>query len=370
MARRSLLEIPSGVQCFFGDEARLRREVEQRVVEVFRGWSYEEIVLPLFDFDDVFTRGGSTHSATGGTYRFIGRDGEVMALRSDFTALVAKVVVSRFTSVEPPLRLFYSGEVLRYQPPRAGQREELFQVGLEHLGGGLDADLEVLLVALEALDALGAEDARITLGHVGIALGLLDDELATEQERDAALEALRRQDRGALRSALGAGRARALCELIGLTGGVEALDRASEIVRGARAVSGLERLSRLLDALAGLGKAERFQVDVGEARGFDYYTGMVFEIHVPDAGLEVGGGGRYDSLVARFGHDIPAVGFYLSLDRLAEVLVKRGWNAPLSAARDVAELREALSVRSRGERVRVRVRRGASSGSDRGAKPS
>src|SRR5262245_17632259 len=121
MTRRSLLEIPSGVQCFLGDEARLRREIERVAADVFRGWSYEEIVLPLFDFDDVFTRGYGV-SAADGIYRFIGRDGEVMALRADFTALAAKVVVSRLSRQELPLRLFYSGEALRYQPPRAARR--------------------------------------------------------------------------------------------------------------------------------------------------------------------------------------------------------------------------------------------------------
>ncbi|HJS74551.1 MAG TPA: ATP phosphoribosyltransferase regulatory subunit, partial [Vicinamibacteria bacterium] len=126
MTRRSLLEIPSGAQCFLGAEARLRREIERTAADVFRAWSYEEIVLPLFDFDDVFARGYGNTPADG-IYRFIGRDGEVMALRADFTALAAKIVVSRLSRRDPPLRLFYSGEVLRYQPPRAGRQEELFQ---------------------------------------------------------------------------------------------------------------------------------------------------------------------------------------------------------------------------------------------------
>lgn len=357
MPKRSLLEIPSGVQCFFGDEARLRREVERRIVEVFRGWSYNEIVLPLFDFDDVFSRGGGAGatSPTGGTYRFIGRDGEVMALRPDFTALVAKVVVSRFTSFDLPLRLFYSGEVLRYQPPRAGQQEELFQVGLEHLGDGTAADVEVLLVALEALAALGVGDAKLTLGHVGVGLGLLEEARANETESAAALEALRRQDRAAVRASLGDARASALAGLIGLTGGLDTLERAEAVARGERSAAGLARLREILRRLTELGFGERVQIDLGEARGFDYYTGVVFEIHSPELGLELGGGGRYDSLVGRFGRDVPAVGFYLSLDRLAELLAKRSWGSPRRDALEVTRFEDALEARRRGDRVRVRI---------------
>jgi ATP phosphoribosyltransferase regulatory subunit len=360
MTRPSLLSIPSGVQCFFGPEARLRREIERRVADVFRGWSYEEIVLPLFDYDEVFSRGGGP-SASGGIYRFVGRDGEVLALRRDFTALVAKIVVSRLASAELPLRLFYSGEVLRYQPPRAGQQEELFQIGLEHLGDGAAADVEVLLVACEALDRLGASDARLTLGHVGYVLGLLAG--AEPAERDLALAAMRRRDRDGLRAALGEERARPLVATLGFTGGLEALNEAEKLAASDESARALARLREVAGSLRDLGLEDRLRLDLGEVRGFDYYTGLVFEIHAEGAGLELGGGGRYDSLVARFGRDVPAVGFYLSLDRLAELVAKRGGLDPPPEPRGVAidgasaeAFRTALEARRRGERVRISKR--------------
>jgi ATP phosphoribosyltransferase regulatory subunit len=311
MFRRSLLEIPSGVQCFLGEEARLRREIERVAVEVFRGWSYEEIVLPLFDFDDVFTRGGGR---ADGAYRFIGRDGDVMALRYDFTALVAKMVVSRLSRREIPLRLFYSGEVLRYQPPRAGRREELFQVGLEHLGaGGVDSDVEVILVAEEALSRLGIGDAIFTLGHAGFA--------------------------------------RDLFEPAELMGGREVLDRARRVGGEGEALS---RLESVISKLEELGFGSRIRLDLGEVRDFDYYTGLVFEIHAEGSGLELGGGGRYDSLLGRFGREMPAVGFYLSLDRVAELLSKRGGSALEDEAEPVSSVSEAIEARRRGNTVRIR----------------
>ena len=349
MTRRSLLEIPSGVQCFLGDEARRRREIERVAADVFRGWSYEEIVLPLFDFDDVFTRGGGSGgiSSADGIYRFIGRDGEVMALRADFTALAAKVVVSRLSRRELPLRLFYSGEVLRYQPPRAGRREELFQIGLEHLGAsGVEADVEVILVATEALSKLGIDDAVFTLGHVGFALDLLAG-VEDPDKRASALEALKRHDREGLRRITGT----PALDLTELSGGAEVFDRVRGVT-GSR--DALFRLEAVVAELAAIGLERRIRLDLSEVRDFDYYTGLVFEIHAQGSGLELGGGGRYDSLLGRFGREMPAIGFYLSLDRVSELLAKRGISSPESEVSTVESLKEALEARRRGARVRVK----------------
>ncbi|HEY7697773.1 MAG TPA: ATP phosphoribosyltransferase regulatory subunit, partial [Vicinamibacteria bacterium] len=296
--------------------------------------------------DDVFTRGGEVSSGDR-IYRFIGRDGEVMALRPDFTALVAKVVSSRLARQELPLRLFYSGEVLRYQPPRAGRQEELFQIGLEHLGtGSVAADVEVILVAREALSRLGIDDAVFTLGHVGFALRLLSgiEDLGT---RALALEALKRRDRDGLRRVVGA----PALDLTDLSGGAEVIERAR---RAAGGCESLDRLEAIAAELSALGLEKEIRLDLSEVRDFDYYTGLVLEIHARGSGLELGGGGRYDSLLGRFGREMPAVGFYLSLDRASELLAKRGISSPDAAASTVRSLREALLARKSGERIVVK----------------
>jgi hypothetical protein len=138
-------QVPPGVQCFLGEEARKRRRIEERVVSVFEGWGYEEIIPPLFDYADVFA-GGALGPRT---YTFVGRDGSLLALRPDFTSLLAKIAAGRLADRPAPLRLYYSGEVLRYEPPKAGRQSELHQMGLEHLGGGRAADAETLAIAAE-----------------------------------------------------------------------------------------------------------------------------------------------------------------------------------------------------------------------------
>ena len=159
-------QVPPGVQCFLGEEARRRRRIEERVVSVFEGWAYEEIIPPLFDYADVF----AGPALAPRTYTFVGRDGSLLALRPDFTSLLAKIAAGRLADRPAPLRLYYSGEVLRYEPPKAGRQSELHQMGLEHLGGvGPAADAETLAIAAECLDVGGCH----RLGAGGRARGRL-----------------------------------------------------------------------------------------------------------------------------------------------------------------------------------------------------
>jgi ATP phosphoribosyltransferase regulatory subunit len=358
-----LAQVPPGVQCFVGEEARRRRRIEEVVVSVFEGWDYEEIIPPLFDYADVF----AGEALAPKTYSFVGRDGSVLALRPDFTSLLAKIASGRLRDRPAPLRLYYSGEVVRYEPVRAGRQSELHQMGLEHLGGEARAtDAEVLAIAAECLERLGARGWVLALGHVGVFSGLVA-RTGLSGER---LEVLR--DRVESKDAAGVGRALegsgvdpaavdALVRLSALAGGIETLDEAARAFAfcppAARAV---DELRAAAGALGQAGLGDRLAVDLGEVRGLDYYTGLVFRVFAPDLGFEVGGGGRYDTLLARFGRPLPAMGFMLGLDRVALLLERqgvapRGTPAPAApvAGEDLgAALTEARARRASGARVR------------------
>jgi len=358
-----LAQIPPGVQCFVGDEARRRRRIEGVVVSVFEGWDYEEIIPPLFDYADVFT--GDALSSK--TYSFVGRDGSVLALRPDFTSLLAKIAAGRLRERPAPIRLYYSGEVVRYEPPKAGRQSELFQMGLEHLGGDpRAADAEVLAIAAECLERLGVRGFVLTLGHVGVFTGLLAGSGIDEARLEQLRERVEVKDEAGIRRALAAvdippEARRALERLATLAGGPEVLDDAAETLAccpaAAEAVGELRTVSTAL-VRAGLGA--HVAVDLGEVRGLDYYTGLVFRVFAPGLGFEVGGGGRYDTLLGRFGRPLPAVGFMLGLDRVALLLARQNEErdpAPATAervtGRNLGEaLAEARAKRAAGARVR------------------
>ncbi len=357
------IEVPPGVQCFVGDEVLRRRHIEEAVVSVFEGWDYEEIIPPLFDYADAFAG-----PALGPkTYSFVGRDGSVLALRPDFTSLLAKIAAGRLRDRPAPLRLYYSGEVLRYEPPKAGRQSELHQMGLEHLGGDpAAADAETVAIAAECLERLGAEGWVIALGHVGVFGGLLGEAGLSPASLEALRDRVEAKDREGVLALLARERvaeetAGAVARLTDLAGPVEVLDEAKSLFAfcpPARAA--VAELLRLTDTMAVAGLGPRLVVDLGEVRGLDYYTGVVFRAYAPGLGFEVGGGGRYDTLLGRFGRPLPAVGFMLGLDRVTLLLEKQGRlpavaRAPVELVADPglgAALLRARAARDAGRRVR------------------
>src|SRR5204863_458886 len=121
-------------QIVIGRAARQRRVLERAICSVFEGWSYEEIIPPMFDYYDVFAKGMGTGPQEQ-IYRFIDREGNILALRPEFTSLVAKTVATRLTSSPKPIRLFYSGEVLRFEKPKGGRQREFAQIGIDYYTG-------------------------------------------------------------------------------------------------------------------------------------------------------------------------------------------------------------------------------------------
>ena len=359
-----LVQVPPGVQCFVGDEARRRRVIEERVVSVFEGWDYEEIIPPLYDYADVF----SGPSLEARTYSFVGRDGSLLALRPDFTSLLAKIAAGRLADRPAPLRLYYSGEVLRYEPPKAGRQSELFQMGLEHLGGeARAADVEILAIAAECLETLGVQGWVLALGHVGIFNGLASGCGLEGAGLEALRERVEAKDSAGVREALtGAAAPPALVDALAglgtLAGDASVLaDAERGLSVSGSAVARLGELADAVRALSEAGLGGRIAIDLGEVRGLDYYTGLVFRLFAPGLGFEVGGGGRYDTLLARFGRPLPAVGFMLGLDRVALLLERQGTlpEAPQPRAEVVrdddlgAALRRARTRRAAGARVRL-----------------
>lgn len=362
----SLSKIPSGVQYIFDDEVRLRRLIEREVMTVFAGWSYSEIILPMFDYADLFSLGMGKEQAEM-TYRFTGRDGKLLALRPEMTSLVARTVATRFRERSRPIRLSYSGEVFRWDQPHGGRQYEFHQIGLEHIGSDrFEADTEVLVIAIEALRRVGLESFTITLSHVdffnGVAARLeLDDEHRREMQR-----LIDRKETDGLDSFLqqydDAQNRNAFCKLTTLAGKREVLGEARALVSNAKSAAALDDIERVYRIAEALGIDSFIDIDLGDVGGLDYYTGLTFKIYAGGLGAALGRGGRYDQLLAKFGYPEPAVGFSLCLDWLAQLVALRHSKAAadasdatrLSAADDiVSAFKEANRLRSHGQKVEI-----------------
>src|SRR5215813_7944595 len=321
---KAYTQIPPGTQILIGRAAQHRRVLERVICSVFEGWSYEEIIPPIFDYYDVFAKGMGAGQEEH-FYRFIDREGNILALRPEFTSLVAKTVATRLASSPRPIRLFYSGEVLRFEQPKGGRQREFAQVGIEHYGGDAKtADVEVLLIAVEALQRLGIQSFQINLGSVDFFGGIVDRMELPKERIDALKEVLNFKDQSGLESLLQDlpledRRKKILRAVPHLTGGRPVIAEARGLVKNSRSVEALDHLEEIYSIFESLDLAQHLTIDLGEIRGFDYYTGILFRGYVRDLGFEVAGGGRYDGLPGAFGEDLPAVGFTFILDRLEQI---------------------------------------------------
>jgi ATP phosphoribosyltransferase regulatory subunit len=318
---KTLTQIPLGTQLLFGQAAKKRRQIERAVFSVFESWSYEEIIPPIFDYYDVFTKGMGVELEDT-LYRFIDREGNILALRPEFTSLVAKAVATRLSDHPKPLRLYYCGEVLRYETPRGGRQREFFQIGLENVGGEkIQSDAEIILIAIESLKKLGVQKFQINLGEMGFFAGIVERIDFSREDLTTIKGLIDLKDEVGLKSEmsrldLSERRRNIILSLVHLTGNSDVLQTARQLVSNERSQQALANLERLYQELKRHKVAEHIAIDLSEVRGLDYYTGAVFKIYVPGLGFEIGGGGRYDNLLKNFGSDFPAVGFSFSLERL------------------------------------------------------
>jgi ATP phosphoribosyltransferase regulatory subunit len=233
-----------------------------------------------------------------------------------------------------PLRLAYRTSVFRYEPEHAGRDREIFQVGAEYIGADdAGADSEMLILMIECLKQVGLRSFKISLGHVGFFKGLLVRAGLSSAGQKRAEQAAARKDLPHLQEILRSERvasryATSILEAPELCGQAEVLARGRALAKGDRsAVRALARLTMVYETLCKAGYRDALILDLGEFRGFDYYDGVVFDVFAEGVGVELGGGGRYDHLIGRFGRNIPSTGFALNVDRLF-----RGLQAQSSAS--------------------------------------
>jgi ATP phosphoribosyltransferase regulatory subunit len=285
---------------------------------VFGSFGYAPVATPPFELESVIAR------ALEGVdqrelLRFVDAEtGEVVMLRPDITPQIARVVASRLRDRPVPIRLSYEGHVVRRRRGRARTQRQIAQAGVECLGVADEhADLEVLELASRALRAAGLRAHRIELNLTPLAGALLDRVEPTL--RHEARAALARKDRTELERLLHAASREVRMGMLAaleLLGGVEVLARARRLFQDRPSRQRIDALGRIHRALEALDLGVPIGFDLGEPRGFGYYTGTSFAVLAEGPGEPVAVGGRYDELLARFGAPMPATGVAIDLDHL------------------------------------------------------
>jgi ATP phosphoribosyltransferase regulatory subunit len=300
--------------------AKQVRRFEEQLLGQINQWGYDEIILPTFEYLDVLAPGLEPELIEH-CYQFVDRTtGRTLLLRPDATAQIARTVAMGLTGVTLPLRLSYRTSVFRYEQEHG---REIFQVGAELIGlNDVASDSEVIDLMIECLHTIGLQSFKVALGHVGFIKGLLLRSGLSAQGQKLAEQAAARKDLPRLEEILASEpisktAARAIREAPELYGQEEVLARGRVLAAGNPALTApLDRLARVYHVLCTAGHRESLLLDLGEFRGFDYYDGVVFDVFAEGMGAELGGGGRYDHLIGRFGRPLPSTGFGLDVDRL------------------------------------------------------
>lgn len=309
---RKLLEhpLPPGMRDLLPEEAEQRRALIHGLLDRFALSGYRLVTPPIFELASVLDRGLRSDDHL----KFIEPEsGEVCVLRPDMTPQIARIVATRFHDRPPPFRLAYEGAVVRRRTSRAKKHRQIPQVGVELCGGAAPGgDLELLALAADALrSGAGLASFTIDLADAGIVRELFAG-MPAERAEELSL-ALARKDESSLRELTTDDRIRNLAHL---HGGRDAIVEAVKLLAGTPAEAPAQRLLALFDAAAAKDLGARLSADPGEVRSLAYYTGMIFSIYAEGPGEPIGGGGRYDDLLARYGAPMPAVGFGLDLDAL------------------------------------------------------
>jgi ATP phosphoribosyltransferase regulatory subunit len=310
--------IPPGTRDILPDEMRELRTLSTALLETFLRFGFGEVWTPTMEYENVLIQGDER--AAGVSYRLFDEHGQVLALRSDMTIPIARLVATRFEGAELPLRFCYLSHAYRSVRPQRGQQREFLQAGIELIGAPApEGTVEVVEVLCAALDAAGLPRARIGLGDAGLYPGLLEA-LGAGERAGAVMRALERHDmveleRTTAELGVSAAEQELLMTVPTLRGGREVIDRAVEL-DGERVEAAVARLREVADGIAARGLVDRVIFDLGLVRELGYYTGAVFEVYDPALGHVLGGGGRYDELLGRFGRPLPACGFALYVERM------------------------------------------------------
>jgi histidyl-tRNA synthetase len=290
-------------------------------LELLSAKSGEEIRQRMFIFEDLGKR--------------------QVALRPEFTASIARLATTTVKNDPKPLRLFSVGTVYRYDEPQRGRYREFWQSNFELMGTARpEADAEIVLLTNSLMSSLGLQGFAFKIGHIGVIRGILTQEGINEKTQNAVLQRMDKKEYDAALKLLEPEKAQQMLRGLIEIKGANWQDTVNQIKT---LVVGYEKAQAAADDLAEIlslitqSTSLQLTVDPAFARGLEYYTGMIFEVYIPQLEIALGGGGRYDRLIETFGGDpTPAVGCAHGIDRVAIALQTQKAATTAKAAKRIA----------------------------------
>ena len=314
--------LPTGVKDFLPVKAAKLDYLQNTLRSIYRSWGFRPVAPAILEDLSVLELGLGTDLREK-TFRFDDRQtGRLVAFPPDITPQVARIAATRMRDMPLPFRLCYNGRVLRHTEQQLGKDRQIYQSGVELIGlSGPEADAEMIAMAVMCLQTVGATGFTIDIGQVEFLRGVLDDlPLDAAQSRDVRTAIAAKDISGLQQKLKGLPLTDRQCDelraLPRLYGGRETLDQARQVITNPASQKALDNLERILEVLTVYGIEEHITLDLGEMRGFDYHSGLIFQGFLSGFGQAVCAGGRYDGLTERYGFAAPATGFAFNLYNL------------------------------------------------------
>jgi ATP phosphoribosyltransferase regulatory subunit len=318
--RRWLL--PEYIEDVLPADARRVELLRRQLLDLFYTHGYQYVIPPLLEYLESLTTGVG-HDLDLLTFKVVDQlSGRLMGVRSDITPQAARID-AHLLNQQGVTRLCYAGSVLRTQPGGTAQTRQPIQLGAELFGhAGLESDLEIQRLLVNALRLAGVAKPHLDFSHVAIFRSLVQRAgINAELESDmfAALQAKDASGLSELTASLDTATRDALRALPALYGGVEVLQEAQQCLpKHAEIKLALQDLKRAAQGLADLDVVVSY--DLAELRGYHYHSGMVFAAYADGIAGALAQGGRYDQVGQAFGRARPATGFSMDMRALIGLL--------------------------------------------------
>ncbi|MBS1469955.1 MAG: ATP phosphoribosyltransferase regulatory subunit [Lachnospiraceae bacterium] len=315
--------IPTGMRDLIPSECALRKKLQKAIEDRLDRCGYQEVVTPTIEYYKTYETGFYNINEQD-MYKFFDAQGRILMLRADMTIPIARLAATKFKDVNPPLRFRYCANVFKVHEDLSGKKNEISDCGVELIGVPQDSgDLEILMTALDALSVVKNHQWVLEIGNINFfreacrlfALSVEDSEELSDLIDRKSMTPLAEK----LKELKLPDNARQFfLQLPWMSGDQQMLEDAKQYCFCEPLKEIIERMIVLAKDLQELG-CERVQFDLGKTKNLNYYTGIVFEAYVEGVGKRVLSGGRYDTLLEKYGRNLPAVGFSIKLDAFAEI---------------------------------------------------
>lgn len=315
---------PEGSRDLLFEECDDKKEIEATLSSLYKENNYRKVITPTIEYFDVF-KSDNTGIEADEMYKLSDSYGRTTVLRPDNTMPIARLVATRLTKEDFPVRLYYNQNIFVRNKALAGRTDEIAQSGIELIGdGSMAADLEAISMAVEALKRVKINSFKIEIGHAGFFNAVLDNMNISSTERADICNLIEGKNYAALSDLLhkigSTAETAVLHKLPRLFGGIEVLDEAKALYKNDAADKALDYIKAVYEQLQSMGIADYVMIDLGLVNRSNYYTGVIFRGYAEGSGLTVLSGGRYDNLIAEFGLDAPAIGFGVDVTALTNVM--------------------------------------------------